>query len=390
MAIEEDIRPLFSRRLTAAQLIGADAALAVLYTFALAGIGTSAEGTSFDYRARLAAAAAIVMPLAVRRLWPIPVFGVVMCATIVALAAGILREPLIAASLALYIVAVRERRRRWEPVFAIGVTSALIIVCSSGVGSRDWWSADFTVLLIGAAVLGASWTVGRAVRERRLYAARAGEQIAGKAAAEERLRIARELHDVVAHSMGVIAVKAGVANHVIETNPHEARDALQVIEAASRAGLVELRQMLSLLRSEDQGEDPRAPSPGLKAVPALVHHARAAGVQVVTDTSSVGELPEGVELAAYRIIQEALTNVVKHAAPADCLLRLTDDGRVLTVEITDSGPGRRLLPPGPGGHGMLGMRERVAVYGGEFTAGRMQGGGFRVAATLPYRTEGDT
>ncbi|HEY1179816.1 MAG TPA: sensor histidine kinase [Phytomonospora sp.] len=386
MVIEEEIRPLFSRRLSRAQLIAADVGFALLYTLALAGISSSAEGTDFGYGARLAAAAAIVLPLAVRRLWPLPVFGLVLAATIGALAAGILREPLIASALALYIVAVREPRRRWEPVFAIGVTSALIIVCSSGVGTRDWWAADFGVLVVGAAVLGSAWTVGRAVRERRAYAARTRAQIAGQAAAEERLRIARELHDVVAHSMGVIAVKAGVANHVIESRPQEARDALRVIESASRSAMVELRQMLGVLRFAGD-DDPLAPTPGLAGIPALAERTRLAGVGVELDLGAVGPLPGGVELAAFRIVQEALTNVVKHAAPTRCRVRLVDDGRALSIEVLDEGPGRRVLPAGPGGHGMLGMRERAAVHGGEFSAGPVSGGGFRVAATLPYGRE---
>ncbi|GIG71154.1 sensor histidine kinase [Phytomonospora endophytica] len=392
MVIEEEIRPLFSRRLSRAQLIAVDVGFALLYTLALAGLSSSAEGTDFGYGARLAGAAAIALPLAVRRLWPLPVFGVVLAATIGALAAGLLREPLISSALALYIVAVREPRRRWEPVFAIGVTSALIIVCSSGVGTRDWWAADFGVLVVGAAVLGSAWTVGRAVRERRAYAERTRAQIAGQAAAEERLRIARELHDVVAHSMGVIAVKAGVANHVIESRPQEARDALRVIESASRSAMVELRQMLGVLRhaAEPGEDDPLAPTPGLAGIPGLAERARLAGVGVELDLASPGGLPGGVELAAYRIIQEALTNVVKHAAPTRCRVRLTDDGRALRIEVADEGPGRRVLPPGPGGHGMLGMRERVAVHGGELNAGPLPGGGFRVAATLPYRSEGDT
>ena len=381
MAAADPVEPVLNRGPAGRRLIAIDSVAAVAYALVLTGVVAVAEGDHVD--ARIALAAAIALPLAVRRIWPWPVFATVLTATVAAIALGVVRDPFLAAGLALYPIAVEGTRRRREPLLAVGIACGLVILCSIAVGSRTWWLADYGVLVLGAAVLGAAWTAGRAVRERRAYAARTVAQIADRAVADERLRIARELHDVVAHSMGVIAVKAGVANHVVEARPQEAREALRVIEATSRSAMVELRYMLGVLRAEGE-DDPRAPAPDLSGLPDLVERARLAGVPVELKVSTVDALPEGVGLAAYRIVQEALTNVVKHAAPARCGVRIDDDGRRVRIEVTDDGPGRRVPPTSPGGHGMLGMRERVAVYGGEFSAGPLPGGGFRVLATLPY------
>lgn len=147
--------------------------------------------------------------------------------------------------------------------------------------------------------------------ERREYAARSAERLARESVAEERLRIARELHDVVAHSVGLIAVKAGVANHVLRSRPEEAHEALRVIETSSRSALVEMRRLLGVLRTEPPG---LGPLPGLAALPELAERTRLAGVAVDLDVRDAGGVPEGVGLSVYRIVQEALTNVVKHAA----------------------------------------------------------------------------
>jgi signal transduction histidine kinase len=206
---------------------------------------------------------------------------------------------------------------------------------------------------------------------------------------EERLRIARELHDVVAHGMSLIAVKAGVANHVLEARPQEAQDALRVIETTSRGALTEMRQLLGVLRSgSDAGEAPASlsPAPGAGGLRELADRAAMAGVRVSMEVRGLERLPEGVGLSVYRIVQEALTNVVRHAAPARCSVVVEADGRSVTIEVADDGPGRRVLPAGePGhGHGLVGMRERVAMYGGVFRAGPRRAGGFGVSVRLPY------
>ena len=226
-----------------------------------------------------------------------------------------------------------------------------------------------------------AWTGGRAVHERRAFAARWARQLTARAVADERLRIARELHDVVAHSIGVIAVKAGVANHVLAVRPQEAGEALKVIETASRAALAEMRHLLGALRSGtvDEVVDLR-PAPGLSDVDELVERARAAGVEVDARIRGVAGLPEGIDRSAYRIVQEALTNVIRHAAPAGCVLVVEVDGGELRIDVTDDG---RATGTFADGHGLIGMRERVALYGGVFDARPLADRGFAVRARIP-------
>jgi signal transduction histidine kinase len=221
-------------------------------------------------------------------------------------------------------------------------------------------------------------------RARRLEAER--EERDRQAVTDERLRIARELHDVVAHSMSVIAVQSGVANHVIDSRPAQARQALATIEATSRSALVELRRLLGVLR---QGDDPVAslePNPGMAEIGRLAEQIRSAGVEVELKVEGEpGDLPPGVDLSAFRIAQEGLTNVLKHGggvarmlvrySPGAVAVEIADDGRAGTVDEA-AGEGT--------GHGLIGMRERVAVFGGELTAGPVPGGGYRMAARLPY------
>ncbi|WP_285665980.1 sensor histidine kinase [Actinorhabdospora filicis] len=367
-----DERPIF-RRLAPGALLAIDGALAVGYFLALATFPMTA-GTAAQ-PLRIALAAGIALPVALRRRYPRTVLAVVAAASIAAAVAGLLREPFLAAALAAYTVALQQPRHRREPTLAIAVVSALTLVCGTMAGGGG---PDIGLVVVGAAVTGAAWTVGRAVRERRMWVARSAAQ----AVTEERLRIARELHDVVAHGMGVIAVKAGVAAHVLDARPEEAREALKAIAAESRAALTELRSMLGVLRSGD--EDPLTPAPGLAELAGLPGRAGPAGVRVTLDVRVPGEPPAGVATAAYRIAQEAVTNAVKHAAPTSCLVRVTGDGESLQVEVTDAGPGRRVPPPPAGGHGLIGMRERAAAHGGTFDAGPLPGGGFRVRARLPF------
>jgi signal transduction histidine kinase len=220
-------------------------------------------------------------------------------------------------------------------------------------------------------------------RARRLEAER--EERDRQAVTDERLRIARELHDVVAHSMSVIAVQSGVANHVIDSRPAQARQALATIEATSRSALVELRRLLGVLR---QGDDPVAslePNPGMAEIGRLADQIRSAGVEVeLKIEGEPGELPPGVDLSAFRIAQEGLTNVLKHGGGVARVLVRYSPGAV-AVEIADDGRAGTDGAPAEGtGHGLIGMRERVAVFGGQLTAGPVPGGGYRMAARLPY------
>ena len=244
-----------------------------------------------------------------------------------------------------------------------------------------------------------AWLIGRNLRHRRARWAelqaraerleREREEEARRAVTEERLRIARELHDVIAHSMSVIAVQSAVGNHVIDTQPAEARQALAAIEATSRSALTEMRRLLGVLRQEGEPRGSLAPAPGLADLASLVGQVQDAGLRVwINVDGQRGPVPPGIDLSAYRIIQEALTNVIKHAAVSSANITISYRPDSVTVEITDQGPrvpGAPQVPPARtgSGHGIIGMRERVAVFGGEFTAGPGPDGGFRVRACFP-------
>jgi signal transduction histidine kinase len=250
-------------------------------------------------------------------------------------------------------------------------------------------------------VFAAMWW-GEAVRARRAYVAelrdraeraeRTREEEARRRVDEERMRIARELHDVVSHTIGVISVQAGVASHLLERRPDKAAESLAAIRQASDEALGELHAMLGVLRDGDGdgvggGRAPLSPAPGLGDLDALVAQPAGAGVEV--RVSLVGEprrLPPAVDLACYRVVQESLTNVVRHARASRAQITVTHaDGRV-TVEVTDDGRAGRNGQGSGSGQGILGMRERARALGGSLEAGPRPGGGFRVAATLPVGT----
>jgi signal transduction histidine kinase len=259
----------------------------------------------------------------------------------------------------------------------------------AAVGLPEATTSD--VLLAGV-TYAAAFFLGAAMRNRRLYMAQLEEQAAliarerdeqaKRAVADERLRIAQELHDVVAHSMGVIAVQAAVGTHVIDDDVDEAKRSLEAISATSRGTLTEIRRLLGVLRSD--GETGYQPAPGLADLPALVADVDAAGLPVTVDVEGERhEVPPGVDLTAYRIVQEALTNVLKHAGPARAVVTIGYEPAALRLEVRDDGRGVNGRGTG-GGHGLIGMRERVGVYGGSLEAGPVAGGGFRVRAVLPY------
>ncbi|HUC32847.1 MAG TPA: sensor histidine kinase [Ilumatobacteraceae bacterium] len=248
----------------------------------------------------------------------------------------------------------------------------------------------------------AVWAIGVALRSRRLATesrireaeerAEVERQSAARSLAEERLRIAQELHDVVAHSMSVIAVQAGVGAHVLDERPEQARQALDAISATSRGALQELRRLLGVLRDRD-GNRSHLPAPGLGDIPRLVDDVKAAGVPVTLHVEGgTDSLHPGVELSAYRVVQEALTNVIKHAgSPSRVDVSVEHHPGSLSIEVLDDGRGiaSRPLNGTPdgldgGGQGLLGMRERVELWGGELAVGPVAGGGYRVRARLPY------
>ncbi|MFF0773250.1 sensor histidine kinase [Nonomuraea wenchangensis] len=576
----KDRGPFFARRLGRGQLVMLDLVAGIVIAFVF--LTSAAAAAHLPPWAKIPLPLGLGLPLALRRVWPMPVFLFTLALAVIAQITGAVTFSYFAPAYVLYVVALNERAGSLVPVSAIGSLSLLTVAGLVVAGTPQAvpsWVVNLDEPLMGIAALGGAWTIGRAVYERRLYAARNAERLAAQAVTQERLRIARELHDVVTHNVGLIAVKAGVANHVIATRPEEARDALRVIETASRGALIEMRHLLGMLRSTSDAAD-RTPAPGLAGLDGLVRQARSAGIEVQFETrfhvatgkrgvmgsrgedqddsdgkhvggehldargasgrdaagrdnddrgverrngidgidrggthgngtggkgtggngmsgngmsgngmsgngmsgngmsgatadgsvtegitahgaggdgagvdggraegvrgngapvrlaasgpatfgtgadgaavggaavsgdasggggigdhgvggggiggmsaaagSSAARLPEGIELAVYRIVQEALTNVIKHAAPARCRVSVLGDGRDVRIEVVDDGPGRRTLPSAGAGHGLIGMRERVMMYGGAFEAGGLPGRGFRVFARLPYGEE---
>jgi signal transduction histidine kinase len=332
---------------------------------------------------------AATLPVAVRRNWPIPVLAVVSAAISALTALG--RAPLqvdIMLGMAAYMAAVRSSRLVAMAALVGTELTILAGLIAAAAGSHS--PADTTHSMLAA---GAMWFVGYGVRQRRSYVAaeqaqreRAEAERGRLAVREERVRIARELHDVVAHTLSVVTFQAGVGRKVGATRPAEAMLALRAVEVTGRGALEELRRILGLLR--DEAEQPSlAPAPGLEDLNELAETVRAAGIPVrLMVTGETASLPPAASLTVYRIVQEALTNVVKHArdAEASVRVRLGPDGVLVTV--SDNGGGAAVTEPAAGSaarHGIVGMRERAAAFGGTLEAGPLPGGGFRVRAFLP-------
>jgi len=339
--------------------------------------------------------AAATAPLLVRRRHPMPVLAVVAVAAWLQyrLGAG-LPQPFFALVLATYSVGARATRR----TALVGLATTMALVLATDVPRlRDGepWE-DVVPTWVG---LAAVWGFGGWMRSRRreidrlteeteaLEASREAESRAAVAA--ERARIARELHDLVAHSMGIIVIQAQAAQRVLPVDPTAADEALRAIERSGRQGLAEMRRLLEVL-VEGPDETPHGPQPGIRDVDALVAQVRAAGLPVeVCVEGDPRPLSPGAELSAYRIVQEALTNVLRHAGAATATLRLRYASDELVVEVVDDGAG---TPSGgsSGGRGLIGMRERVAVFGGRLETGRLPDGGWRVLARLPLEPAGVT
>ena len=329
--------------------------------------------------------------LAIRRWQPIPVFGLVLALVIVAALLGMpIAATVLAVAVALYPVALSVGHRRAVVALRAALLSVTVVAVLTAtilkphfilVTPDPKYTALFSSLTSAWLAIGVAWAFGRNVRARREYADQIADHRAQKAVSEERLRIAREMHDVVAHSMSVVVMKAAVANHVYDTRPEESREALRVIESVSRAALADIHRVLGSLRSADEPE--LEPSPGLDELPRLVENARLADVQVELYRGAIPALPAAVQLSAYRIVQEALTNVIKHAAaPVRCTVRVTAEPGELQLAVIDDGMPRG--PVGGPGHGLIGMRERAALHHGTLVAGRQPNGGFAVHARLPY------
>jgi signal transduction histidine kinase len=378
-----------------------DAVLAVLVT-GLVLLGSYSEGhpnQSFDvsqFRGRpvphptaaLLLVAVAGLALAWRRRAPVAVLAVSTAAVAAYSLLGYVNgAALIPPIVALYTVASLISVRR--AVVAAAVTLAVLMAATAAnnpFGRISGGGFDIIPFMVAAALF-----AGIAVANRRAYVASIhdrAEQDARRRIDEERLRIARELHDVVAHTMATINVQAGVAAHVLPTRPEAAAEALQAIKTASKEGLRELRAILNVLRQADDA-DPVQPTPGTAQLDDLIAGARRAGLATtLTMTGAPYPLPAAVDLAAYRIVQESLTNVIRHAGPATAAVSLSYLEDELRVEVADTGRGAGAASAtgaagGTAGHGLAGMRERAAAVGGSVDTGPGPGGGFRVAARLP-------
>jgi signal transduction histidine kinase len=334
------------------------------------------------------------LPLAARRRFPGAVLALCVATGLAVATLGV--PDLLGIAILVAVYSVAAYGDRWVSLAGLAAAELGAAAVQLTQGSFQWPTPITNALVIAAA-----WLLGHFVGVRRAYTARLEQtaelertraEQARRAVAEERLRLARELHDVVAHSISVIAVQSGVGAHVAKTQPEEAAKALAAIEVTSRAALTELRRLLGVLRQEDEPQGDLAPVPGLADLDSLLAEVAKAGLAVRLQVEGrPAQLPAGVDLSAYRIVQEALTNVVKHAGPARAQVAIRYRDHEVMVEVTDDGRGAA-APTGDGrarvGHGLIGMRERVAVFGGDLQTGPRPGGGFRVAARLPLAVEG--
>jgi signal transduction histidine kinase len=322
------------------------------------------------------------MPVALRRRAPEAAFAVSTGAGAFYLAAGWPMVGLGVAALVMTYSLAAYSPRAHSLVGLAAVELALAAEALFGPGR-----AQFDTLLSNLVVLAAAWFLGDGARARREDALSEQRRLARQAVSEERLRIARELHDVVAHNMSVIAVQAGTGRMVLDDDPEHARRALTSIEETSKRALNEMRRLLGVLRADTPEGAALAPVPTLDDLDRLVAYAVEGGTPVDVSVDGDGRTaPAGVELAAYRVLQEALTNVRRHAPGAPARVRVSFQPAEVIVEVQNPLPdGQRTMDPG--GHGLVGMRERVSLYGGTFEAGPRSDGTFGVSARIPYGTD---
>jgi signal transduction histidine kinase len=363
--------------------LASDGALAL----ALAGLVLSDIFTSADYYTAspaiyVSATLLMTLPLTWRRVAPLAVVAVVMGALVFeALAVGSAPTPdwqLVGWLVAIYSVAAHCDRRGALVGGGVSLTAGLV-----------WMGLDD--FLFPVVVFGGAWLAGRLVRQRHVYAVALEERAAALererdanarvAAAEERARIARELHDVLSHSVSVMVVQAGAERMALGSGRASPAEALEAIEKTGRQALAEMRRLLGLLRT-DHEPPAHEPQPTVAELDRLVSQVRDAGLHVeLVIQGEPTSLPPGIAVSGYRIVQEALTNVLKHAGPASARVVVRYAAHELALEVSDDGLGSRNSDGA--GHGLVGMRERVALYGGDLEAGSRNGGGFVVRARLP-------
>ena len=362
----------------------------------VAGIQIAAEDT-FGLADRIGAASvavAVAIALAYRRRFPLVLAAVTVASVLarpVLPAAGDGTAYGIAIIIAIYTCAAHLEGRALRVGGVLASAVAIYLLISEG--------ADFAGVVFFALLFGVPWIVGRMMRvsrqrqalleEQAVMLERQRDEQARIAVADERQRIARELHDVVAHAISVVVLQSRGGRRLIDTEPDAARAAFDAIESTSSQALGEMRRLLGLLRSGD--DDTLLPQPTLARLEDLIADLRASGLPVeLSIEGDPGVLPPGVDVSAYRIVQEALTNALKHAGPTRAHVRVEYADDSVLVEVTDDGAGvgeSNGSSPHGAGHGLVGMRERVAIVGGELKAGPRPTGGYAVSARLPYAAE---
>ncbi|MFD1658573.1 sensor histidine kinase [Streptomyces caeni] len=359
------------------------------------------DGSSWGTRTPNAPSLALMVlgtaALVLRRRAPMTVLAVTAALSLVELVTADPRAPVaMSAVVALYTVAsTTDRPTTWR----VGLLTMTVLTGAAMLdGPLPWYAQENLGLFAWTGMAAAAGDAVRsrrafvdAIRERAERAERTREEEARRRVAEERLRIARDLHDVVAHHIALVNVQAGVAAHIMDKRPDQAKEALSHVREASRSALNELRATVGLLRQSGDPEAPTEPAPGLARLGELADTFRNAGLPVEVARADHGStLPAAVDLAAYRVIQEALTNVQKHAGhEAKAEVTVVRVGPNVEITVLDDGTDEDAGQPGGdeehGGHGLLGMRERVTALGGALTTGPRYGGGFRVHAILPVR-----
>ena len=386
------VPPIPSLTSSPARAAALDAALAGALAI-LAGAEVLTGQVSGPRAAAVPLALLMTLPLAVRRRYPLAVTVAVSASFLLNWAAGVdmysYWASIVVGLVAAYTAAAHLRPRLAAVALAC-LYAAIAVSALHGLSGLLWGG-----ILVGGAAL-----AGFGLRDRRRHVSQLAE-LAGQlelardenaraAVAGERTRIARELHDVVAHSVSVMVVQAGAAEEVLGADPGKAREPLRSVQDTGRQALVELRRLLGVLRTDDS-EAALAPQPGMDQVGALAAHVREAGVAVEVRVDGTRDgIPAGVDLAAYRIVQEALTNVLKHASASHAVVRVGYRPDAIELEVLDDGHGPLGLGHGSTGtgQGLIGMRERASLYGGVLEARARAEGGFAVRARLPVRSAG--
>ena len=358
----------------------------------VAGVLAALFGEDKARGAQLISMVGVTVPVAYRRRRPIAAVLTMALALLLATALGgaPTQATGIVALIALVSGAYMLGARTQGRVLAAGTIALIVALAADAIVEESQTVSAllfFTFFVVGLPVAAGQATRSRAqladeLADRAVALERAREGEAHAAVQEERARIARELHDVVAHDVSVMVVQAAAAKRIVEREPDRAEEAIVSIEGTGREALAEMRRLLGVLRRGDE-DLALAPQPSLSRVDALLARTRAAGLDVALERSGDdAPLPAGVDLAAYRVVQEALANVVRHAGAEHATVRLTYDPRAVVVEVVDDGRGAA-NGGGKAGLGLIGLRERVDLYGGDFEAGPRAEGGFGVRARLP-------